>query len=1284
MDDDLSHQKAGIDDVPKSSPETATSPPEVTQGVINTGGGAAIQGNVAVQGGDFVGRDQYKTIVTEETSYDVRGVPNPYLGLRAFNYGDRGAFGGRDRAIREAVAKLTGPGTKQTLFFITGASGGGKSSFAQAGLMPALEAHYSERRKHISRAVFRPSSDPLAMLADALGLLGLPELASQELARFTSAEFNRFLGEHTPDGQVNLLVIDQFEEFFTQSAPGQREVIFGFLTSLPDYAQARTHIIATMRSDFLDELFDYKELWDIAKWGMELRAMGQEELKEAIQQPVFAACQGEEGGKKPDERYCQKRFDSALLERLAEDASQDPSYLPLLQVSLQEIWNKGNLKLGEYSSLTDAIQQRAEMVYHYEDYQVGNPHQERPPEDQAAIVDIFLDLVDVALDSDVRRDVRRRRTKDELIASSKQRQRLVADLIEARLLSAATEACSEGHIETVDIIHESLISNWDRLREGIIEQRNALQRRARFEMQLAEWLESGHSDEYTLVGIRLAEARDLERQGDIALRREEARNFLRRSIELVEAAQRRELEQARALAEAEHRRVRVARRFTVGLSIVLVFAIFAAGYAFSQRKNAIAEQKLSFSREMAAVSIGLLDSDPELSLHLAMRSINDPNTRTPQAQDALRRAVLSPPVDLTLLGHTGAVRSVEYDRDGKRLITAGADNTARIWDAANGHELLVLRGHTDSVNGAAFSPDGRLVATASADKTVCFWDATTGQELLALAGHTDSVNGAAFSPDGQWIITASDDWTARVWDVETGNEVYLLPHTAPVRAAVFSPRGNYIATGGQDGKINIWNATSGQLNLAFPNDGEKRFYRAPINAIVFTSDDQYLLSDWESYALLWNVQGEFIGEYSGRHNWYLTDIALSPDDELLATASRDHTVRLWNTESGGELAVLRGHEDGVYGVAFDPTGDHIATASADQTVRIWDLAKWRQSALIGHSDAIYSAAYSPDDRRIATTSLDGTIRIWDATSGRELRALRLEYPEGGFANRVAFSPNGEQLITSSNDGTWRIWDVETGKQVYQYDHIGFVHDARFNLDGTRIIATGRPYFAAIWDATTKEPQRLASMGAQDGQDGHRDWIATGIFSPDGEQAVTSSADHTARLWDARTGEEIRVLLGHSEAVVKAAFSTDGERIVTASVDGTARIWDTGTGKPLHILKGHSAQLTDAVFSPNDQYIATSSADDTVRLWDAATGNEIIRLLGHTDNVTSASFSSDGRYLLTASLDGTARIYPVQFEDVVALATSYLSPREFTCAERVKYLHEEVECPIALPVVTSAP
>jgi WD40 repeat protein len=121
-----------------------------------------------------------------------------------------------------------------------------------------------------------------------------------------------------------------------------------------------------------------------------------------------------------------------------------------------------------------------------------------------------------------------------------------------------------------------------------------------------------------------------------------------------------------------------------------------------------------------------------------------------------------------LKGHTGAVLSCALSPDGKRVVTASADGTARLWDAATGALLSTLEGHTDGVWSCAFSPDGTRIATASEDTTARLWDAETGAPLLTLEGHTSSITSCAFSPDGERIVTASNDRTARLWHAATG------------------------------------------------------------------------------------------------------------------------------------------------------------------------------------------------------------------------------------------------------------------------------------------------------------------------------------------------------------------------------------------------------------------------------------------------------------------------------------------------------------------------------------
>jgi hypothetical protein len=111
---------------------------------------------------------------------------------------------------------------------------------------------------------------------------------------------------------------------------------------------------------------------------------------------------------------------------------------------------------------------------------------------------------------------------------------------------------------------------------------------------------------------------------------------------------------------------------------------------------------------------------------------------------------------------------VAFSPDGKRILTGSDDQTAKVWDAVTGREVLALKGHNGWVNAVAFSPDGKRIITGSEDNTVKVWDAQGGQELLTLKGHTSVVFSVAFSPDGKRLVTGSYDKTARVWDAERG------------------------------------------------------------------------------------------------------------------------------------------------------------------------------------------------------------------------------------------------------------------------------------------------------------------------------------------------------------------------------------------------------------------------------------------------------------------------------------------------------------------------------------
>jgi Tol biopolymer transport system component len=303
----------------------------------------------------------------------------------------------------------------------------------------------------------------------------------------------------------------------------------------------------------------------------------------------------------------------------------------------------------------------------------------------------------------------------------------------------------------------------------------------------------------------------------------------------------------------------------------------------------------------------------------------DPNT---PVRPALLHVSHHPKATQTLQ-HDKQVNGVAFSPNGRQLATA-SDDTVQIWSAANGVRLLNMDiGPLSKASGVAFSPNGRWLATAGADKTARIWDAANGQQLATVT-HDLSVWGVAFSPDGRRLATASYDHTARIWDIESEQQLTTVTHDLAVWGVSFSPDGCRLITASADRTARVWDATSGQQLVTINhNSGVWGLMFSPDGTRVATASDDRVAQIWDAAG---RRQISIIP-----HKSRVLGVAFSPDGTRLATASADKTARVSDAGSGDELAKVE-HDGLVRGVTFSPDGHWLATASADNTARIWALS----------------------------------------------------------------------------------------------------------------------------------------------------------------------------------------------------------------------------------------------------------------------------------------------------------------------------------------------------------
>ena len=492
--------------------------------------------------------------------------------------------------------------------------------------------------------------------------------------------------------------------------------------------------------------------------------------------------------------------------------------------------------------------------------------------------------------------------------------------------------------------------------------------------------------------------------------------------------------------------------------------------------------------------------------------------------------------------HHGPILEVRWSPDGTRLVSAGWDRLARVWEATTGEELGQLEGHELELHNAAFSIDGRFIATTSEDKTVRLWDATNFIELAEERyQHAADAMGLDFSPDGRWLASASNDGLVKLKDLRTKRVQTLRGHSREVKAVQFAKE--YLAAVSADGTIRLWN-----LSKLPPSDAlEGRagdLYRSPV---AFSANGQVIatVSSDATDVLFWNVGTGTLRTHLSMRTSELPTLFPELPTAMTATHVRAVVNALtFCPVRDGVLAVAREFE-------FSQAGTKTLRACR---VELYNVER---QVLVNTFPGRWPIQFTTNGARIAMGSPDDAgVLIHDLASGTVIRP-----PLRPPVETLAFSPDGTLLATGgmTGDGGGELALLET--------------------------ATGRRLAALRTRGFQSPPRALA-------------------FTPDGAFLVSGGFFDPIRIWDVARRQIVHELEGHSGILRSLAISPDGKTLAAGSDTGVLKLWSLEQRVELLSLRAHERGVKSLQFSPDGLVLASGGKEGIVRLWRAAGEEEM--------------------------------------------------------------------------------
>lgn len=1250
-------------------------------------------------------------------------APCPYPGLAPFASGQSSLFFGRAELTSQLLSRLDERLHTGGPLVVVAPSGAGKSSLLQAGLL----ARIAEGRLPAAgsaewpRLSFTPTSTPLDTLtAQLAAVLDLNAQCVREAVQDGAVACTALVREalrsqagsaEEPTGRRMIVVVDQFEELFTQcKSASEQHAFLDMLSALaalgPDGERPVALIVYGLRSDFYTPCADFPQMRSALQEGQILVGpLSREGVREAILFPARATGLEVEPG-----------LVELLLHDLGKpmadtaphsDASpaggaHEAGRLPLLAHALRMTWQARHghsLTVDGYRStggIPRALANTAERIF-----------AALSPDEQTATRLLFLRLVKIGDGVD---DTRRRVAHADLVSGIDHAAVVIDAFTQGRLLTRERDS--------VEITHEVLLRAWPRFHTWIEADRAGLLIQQDLEEDAAAW-KRGQLDAGLLYrGVKLEQVRAWWTTADHEQVSPTASAFLNAAVQ-------------------HKRRATHMRRAVIALlSALTLIASSAAVVAFQQRSQARTERDAAVFQRLMVEGDQLRPTKPseatqfDLAAYHRRGDVENADLTSRLITDA------SNPQAIKLNGPPGRITSVDFSRRGDLLACACSDGTVRLWDhspSPRTRQLKPLRVGPEGVMEVSFSPDGRTLATGSDDGFVHLWDMAdpshptlVGSPLRAYRHRTaqdPTVDSVAFSPSGRTLAAGGYDglW---VWDITRLTDPRLLSRPSadarPVHDAVFSPDGTTLATT-EGVSIRLWN-TADQRPPQAIGKPLKQPYEKPYDehkngvlSLAFSPDGKTLASA-DQDVRLWNLTNRTRPEPRPKHLIGHADavkkVAFSGDGTMLASVGSDAVVQLWNVTDinapAPHTTPLLGHNPHhtVLEVQFSPDGQQLVSGSNNGDLLLWRLPS---GLLRGAAGQVASLTRHPTQDVVASASWDGRVRLWDTSTPEKARQIGspLMDPPGGKGgngrvpavefSHATFSRDGNLLAAGGRGtprGGVRLWDtthLERPKPlgtIATHSELSDLLSLSFSPDGKTLAVAERDRMALFDISRPQHPTALGKplIGPIDIWDPeHEDEVHALSFSPDGHLLAAVDPSYL-RLWDVTDPahpRELKKMRAAGAGLTDLTFLPQGHTLVTADFDGSMRLWDvsepthpTRIGKP---LTGHTDGVRSIAIA-GGSVLASAGDDQSIRLWDLSSPTRPKplghALTGHPREVISLAISSSGRVLISSGAEGTTRLWPMNAHDAVRqlckTTGNTLTPTEWN--RRIQDLSYRPNCP----------